>query len=106
MSKRVTNLRWREGFRETFLVVFTRKADAAALRRLAYCSPSCTATPPAGGRPTSAAMLTRSCAPSSPICGTCVTSSNGREEAAYVRAEDLLMSNGEWVWRIYGKNGH
>ncbi|MFY9821779.1 MAG: hypothetical protein WAM82_10360 [Thermoanaerobaculia bacterium] len=35
MSKRVTNLRWREGFRETFLVVFTRKADAAALRRLA-----------------------------------------------------------------------
>jgi hypothetical protein len=35
MSKRVSNLRWREGFRETFLVVFTRKADAAALRRLA-----------------------------------------------------------------------
>ncbi|MGH7486789.1 MAG: hypothetical protein ACREMY_14485, partial [bacterium] len=34
-STRVTNLRWREGFRETFLVVFTRKADAAALRRLA-----------------------------------------------------------------------
>jgi hypothetical protein len=34
-SKRVTNMRWREGFRETFLVVFTRKADAAALRRLA-----------------------------------------------------------------------
>jgi hypothetical protein len=28
-------MRWREGFRETFLVVFTRKADAAALRRLA-----------------------------------------------------------------------
>jgi hypothetical protein len=35
MSNRVSNLRWREGFRETFLVVFTRKADAAALRRLA-----------------------------------------------------------------------
>lgn len=35
MSKRVTNMRWREGFRETFLVIFTRKADAAALRRLA-----------------------------------------------------------------------
>ena len=35
MSKRVTNMRWREGFRETFLVVFTRKGDAAALRRLA-----------------------------------------------------------------------
>src|SRR3978361_1736981 len=34
-SKRVTNMQWREGFRETFLVVFTRKADAAALRRLA-----------------------------------------------------------------------
>ncbi len=34
-TRRVTNLRWREGFRETFLVVFTRKADAAALRRLA-----------------------------------------------------------------------
>lgn len=27
--------RWREGFRETFLVVFTRKGDASALRRLA-----------------------------------------------------------------------
>jgi integrase len=27
-------------------------------------------------------------------------------EAAYVCAEDLLMSNGERVWRIYGKNGH
>ena len=26
--------RWREGFRETFLVVFTRKGDASALRRL------------------------------------------------------------------------
>jgi hypothetical protein len=44
MSKRVANMRWREGFRETFLVVFTRKADAAALRRLAllitelYCN--------------------------------------------------------------------
>jgi hypothetical protein len=35
VSKRVTNMRWREGFRETFLVVFTRKADAASLRRLA-----------------------------------------------------------------------
>jgi len=33
-SKRVTNMRWSGGFRETFLVVFTRKADAAALRRL------------------------------------------------------------------------
>jgi hypothetical protein len=28
-------MRWREGFRETFLVIFTRKGDAAALRRLA-----------------------------------------------------------------------
>jgi hypothetical protein len=27
-------------------------------------------------------------------------------EAAYVCAEDLLMSNGERVWRIYGKSGH
>lgn len=27
-------------------------------------------------------------------------------EAAYVCAEDLLMSNEERVWRIYGKNGH
>jgi integrase len=27
-------------------------------------------------------------------------------EAAYVCAEDLLMSNGERVWRINGKNGH
>jgi hypothetical protein len=35
MSNRLANLRWREGFRETFLVVFTRKADASALRRLA-----------------------------------------------------------------------
>jgi hypothetical protein len=35
MSKRVTNMRWSGGFRETFLVVFTRKGDAAALRRLA-----------------------------------------------------------------------
>ncbi len=26
-------------------------------------------------------------------------------EAAYVCAEDLLISNGERVWRIYGKNG-
>jgi hypothetical protein len=26
--------RWKEGFRETFLVVFTRKGDASALRRL------------------------------------------------------------------------
>jgi hypothetical protein len=26
--------RWREGFRETFLVVFTRQGDASALRRL------------------------------------------------------------------------
>lgn len=26
--------RWREGFRETFLVAFTRKGDASALRRL------------------------------------------------------------------------
>jgi len=34
-SKQVTKKRWSGGFRETFLVVFTRKADAAALRRLA-----------------------------------------------------------------------
>jgi hypothetical protein len=27
--------RWREGFRETFLVAFTRKGDSSALRRLA-----------------------------------------------------------------------
>ncbi len=27
--------RWKEGFRETFLVIFTRKGDASALRRLA-----------------------------------------------------------------------
>ena len=27
-------------------------------------------------------------------------------EAAYVCAEDLLISNGERVWRMYGKNGH
>ena len=26
--------RWKEGFRETFLVIFTRKGDASALRRL------------------------------------------------------------------------
>ena len=26
-------------------------------------------------------------------------------EAAYICAEDLLMSNGERVWRMYGKNG-
>jgi hypothetical protein len=36
MSKRraLGHLRWREGFRETFLMVFTRKGDASALRRL------------------------------------------------------------------------
>jgi hypothetical protein len=37
MSNRRTlgHPRWREGFRETFLVAFTRKGDASALRRLA-----------------------------------------------------------------------
>ena len=33
-SKRVIKMRWSGGFRETFLVIFTRKGDAAALRRL------------------------------------------------------------------------
>lgn len=31
---RLTSRRWKEGFRETFLVRFTRRGDASALRRL------------------------------------------------------------------------
>ena len=34
MGTLVSRRRWREGFRETFLVLFTRKGDASALRRL------------------------------------------------------------------------